>query len=409
MKDWTEFGLRGLPSASARTRLAAFPPIIQPMLAAAGAALAQPLVGISTDGEVRRGLFPLRATGVATAPILDAAQSFLATLDATQRAKVVLDTEADERRMWFNIHPNVFRHGLILEDLAPAQREAALRLMAATLSARGFAQARDIMRLNGLLVEITGRSADYGEWPYFVTLFGMPSADAPWGWQIDGHHLNLSFFVLGDQLVFTPSFMGSEPCRVTSGALAGTAVFVPEARAGLALVRSLDPSQASKALLRGSILPDDLPPELQDLIDGRMAAGAFKDNAVIPYAGVRGDELSDAQRRLLLALVGTYVGWARDGHAAVKMTEVEAHLDETYFAWMGARGDDGPAYYRVQSPVVLIEFDHHPGIVFDNLEPSHHHIHTILRTPNGGDYGTDLLRQHHERFDHSSGRHVARP
>jgi hypothetical protein len=408
MKDWTELGLRGLPSLSARTRPAAFPPFLQPMFDAAGAALARPLVGVSSDGNVRPGLFPLQATGVATAPILDAAQGFLAALDTGQRAKVVLDAEADERRMWFNIHPNVYRHGLMLEDLAPAQREAAMRLMAATLSARGFAQARDIMRLNGLLVEITGKSEDFGEWPYFVTIFGMPSADAPWGWQIDGHHLNLNFLVLGDQLVFTPSFMGSEPCSVASGPLAGTAVFVPEARAGLALMRALDERQSRKAVLRGSILPDDLPPELNDLVDGRMVAAAFKDNAVIPYTGVRGNELSDAQRRLLLALVGTYVGWARDGHAAVKMSEVEAHLDETHFAWMGATGDDGPFYYRVQSPVVLIEFDHHPGIVFDNLAPSPHHIHSIIRTPNGGDYGTDLLRQHHERFDHSSGHHVRR-
>ena len=406
MKDWTELGLRGLPSMSARTRPPAFPPFLQDMFDAATAALAQPLAGISSEGTVRPGLFPLRATGVTTAPILDAAQNFLAALDATQRAKVVLDTEADERRLWFNIHPYVYRHGLMLEDLAPAQREAAMKLMAATLSARGFAQARDIMRLNGLLVEITGRSADFGEWPYFVTLFGMPSADAPWGWQIDGHHLNLNFLVLGDQLVFTPSFMGSEPCSVASGPLAGTAVFVPEARAGLSLIRALDESQSRKAVLRRSILPEDLPEELKHLVDGRMVAGAFKDNAVIPYAGVRGNELSDAQRKLLLAVVGTYVGWARDGHAAVKMTEVEAHLDETHFAWMGATGDGGPFYYRVQSPVVLIEFDHHPGIVFDNLTPSHHHIHTIIRTPNGGDYGTDLLRQHHERFDHSSGRHV---
>ena len=408
MKDWTEFGLRGLPSLSARTRPAAFPPFLQPIFDAAAASLARPLVGISNDGNVRPGLFPLRATGVATAPILDAAQGFLAALDTAQRAKVVLDTEADERRMWFNIHPNVYRHGLMLEDLAPAQREAAMRLMAATLSARGFAQARDIMRLNGLLVGITGKPEDFGEWPYFVTLFGTPSADAPWGWQIDGHHLNLNFLVLGDQLVFTPSFMGSEPCSVASGPLAGTAVFVPEARAGLALMRALDERQSGKAVLRASILPDDLPPELNDLVDGRMVAAAFKDNAVIPYTGVRGDELSDAQRRLLLTLVGTYVGWARDGHAAVKLTEVEAHLDETHFAWMGATGDDGPFYYRVQSPVVLIEFDHHPGIVFDNLAPSPHHIHSIIRTPNGGDYGTDLLRQHHERFDHSSGHHVRR-
>jgi hypothetical protein len=214
------------------------------VLDAAKTSTAEPLVGITTDGHPRRGLFPLRATGVTTAPILDAAQNFLASLDAKQRAKVVFDLEAEERRLWFNIHPNVFRHGLILEDLSPAQRKAALRLMEATLSARGFAQARDIMRINALLIEVTGKAGDYGEWPYFVTLFGTPAADGPWGWQIDGHHLNLNFFVLGDQLVFTPSFMGSEPCRVTHGPLAGTEVFVPEARAGLALVRSLDAGQA---------------------------------------------------------------------------------------------------------------------------------------------------------------------
>ncbi|OGA24331.1 MAG: hypothetical protein A3I02_04120 [Betaproteobacteria bacterium RIFCSPLOWO2_02_FULL_67_26] len=408
MKDWTELGLRGLPSMSARSRPAGFPPFLQPVLEAAAASAAEPLVGISVDGKVRRGLFPLRVAGVTPAPMLDAAQSFLAALDPEQRAKIVYGLEAGERRTWYNIHPYVFRHGLMLEGLAPAQRKAALRLMETTLSARGFAQARDIMRLNALLIEVTGKHEDFGEWPYFLTFFGLPSADAPWGWQIDGHHLNLNFFVLGDRLVFTPSFMGSEPCRVTSGPLAGTEVFVPEAHAGLALVRSLDAGQSERAVLRASILPDDLPPGLRHPVDGRMAAGAFKDNAVIPYAGVRADALSDAQRRLLVALVGTYVGWARDGHAAVKMTEVEAHLDETHFAWMGATSDEGPFYYRVQSPVVLVEFDHHPGIVFDNLAPSHHHVHTIIRTPNGGDYGADLLRQHHERFDHSSGRHAPR-
>lgn len=408
MKHWNEFGLRGLPPASARSRVSAIPPPLQPVMEAANRALAQPLAGVSTDGQVRKGLFPLRATGVATAPIVGAAQEFLGTLDAQQRARVVFDTEAIERRMWFNIHPNVMRHGLMLEDLAPGQREAALRLMRATLSARGFAQARDIMRLNDLLVGITGRADEYGEWPYFVTLFGTPAADAPWGWQLDGHHLNLNFFVLGDQLVFTPSFMGSEPCSVAEGPLAGTSVLVPEERAGLSLIRSLDAEQQRSAVLRASIMPDTLPPELNHFIDGRMQAGAFKDNAVIPYAGVRADRLSDVQRRLLLGLIGTYVGWAQDDHAAVKMAEVEAHLDETYFAWMGASDGEGPFYYRAQSPVVLIEFDHHPGIVFDNLVPTRHHIHTVIRTPNGGDYGADLLRQHHERYDHAGGKHVAR-
>jgi hypothetical protein len=58
--------------------------------------------------------------------------------------------------------------------------------------------------------------------------------------------------------------------------------------------------------------------------------------------------------------------------------------------------------------VVLIEFDHHPGVAFDNPVPSPNHVHTVVRTPNGGDYGADLLGQHHERFDHTSGTH-ARP
>ena len=46
---------------------------------------------------------------------------------------------------------------------------------------------------------------------------------------------------------------------------------------------------------------------------------------------------------------------------------------------------------------MLIEFDHEPGVVFANDEPTRHHVHTIVRTPNGNDYGIDLLRQHYER------------
>ena len=110
--------------------------------------------------------------------------------------------------------------------------------------------------------------------------------------------------------------------------------------------------------------------------------------------------MSDAQRRVLLALTSSYAGWWADGHAKVQMREVEAHLDETWFSWYGGFDDEAPFYYRVHSPVVLIEFDHHPGVVFDNEVPSRHHVHTVVRTPNGGDYGADLLEEHHARFDH---------
>jgi hypothetical protein len=41
---------------------------------------------------------------------------------------------------------------------------------------------------------------------------------------------------------------------------------------------------------------------------------------------------SEAQRNELLALIEIYVGNLREGHVRLRMAEVEAHLDETYFA-----------------------------------------------------------------------------
>jgi hypothetical protein len=407
MVHWTDFGLNHMPHFSAR-RKDDFPPPLQALIDERAAAMAEPLTGLTTDGTIREGLFSLDASGASTAPVTEAAQAFVGALDADRRSRAVFPLDADERRLWLNIHPYVFRHGVMLEDLPGDQRDLALALMRETLSYRGFGQARDIMRLNQLLADVSDSPDEFGEWPYFVSIFGDPASDEPWGWQIDGHHLCLNCTVIGDQLVLTPTFMGSEPCHVYDGRFAGTVVFAAEERAGLDLIRSLDDAQAATAILRPSIHPDDLPLELQHPFDGRMVAGAFKDNAKIGYEGVAGSDLSDAQRKLLRMLVATYVGWTREGHAEVKMREVDAHLDETYFAWMGTTDADGPFYYRVQSPVVLVEFDHHPGVVFDNVVPTRNHIHTVIRTPNAGDYGLDLLRQHHDRFDHSHGHHEAR-
>src|ERR1022692_2809051 len=60
------------------------------------------------------------------------------------------------------------------------------------------------MRLNRLLAEVTGLPDDFGEWPYFLSFYGEPSAERPWAWQIDGHHLCLNGTVIGDQFLLTP-------------------------------------------------------------------------------------------------------------------------------------------------------------------------------------------------------------
>jgi uncharacterized protein DUF3500 len=104
----------------------------------------------------------------------------------------------------------------------------------------------------------------------------------------------------------------------------------------------------------------------------------------------------------LLALIQTYTSHLRPGHDQVWQEEIKQHLSETWFAWMGGFGDNDVFYYKVHSPVLLVEFDMHKGVFLDNDEPEKFHIHVVVRAPNGNDYGKDLLRQHLARFHRTS-------
>ena len=89
------------------------------------------------------------------------------------------------------------RQGMGFIDMTDAQRESAFGLMRASLSAKGLKLSRDIMKLNHTLGELNnGNFGDYGEWFYYITIMGEPSDKDPWGWQIDGHHLIINYFVL---------------------------------------------------------------------------------------------------------------------------------------------------------------------------------------------------------------------
>jgi hypothetical protein len=399
-EGWEALGLRRSPPLSARRLPPVLPQILLDHVAVAEQTVAEPFVGITTDGTVRPGLFPLTSTNVSTRPIVDAGEAFLASLAPAQRDTVTFPIDSDNWLRWSNVHIYLMRHGLLLEDLDDRQRAAALDLLRASLSSRGFDDVRTVMHFNQFLADLTGSRDEYGEWAFFLSLFGTPSEDEPWGWQLDGHHLNVHCFVLGDQLVLTPAFLGTEPTHVTAGPHAGLRSFDAEQRNGLAVVRSLSDEQARTAVLYPSVLKADLPPERSVPIDGQMMACAFRDNRRLEYEGLRADAMSDGQRRLLRDLIVTYVGRIRDGHAEIRMDEVSRHFDETHFCWIGGADDVSPFYYKVQSPVILIEFDHEPGVVFANDEPTRHHVHTVVRTPNGNDYGIDLLRQHYELAGH---------
>jgi len=348
----------------------------------------QPFKGITTDGSVIPGLFPIQQTGISTQSIREAAENFLGSFKAEQRDRALFPIDTIEWRKWSNIHRTIMRHGIPFFEMSDAQLERAYALVKESLSSEGFDTARDIIRLNETVGEMTGRFAEYGDDLYWLSVMGTPSATEPWGWQIDGHHLIINFFVLGDQVVMTPSFLGSEPVHAEKGKYAGTRVFRSEEERGLAMIRALSSEQRHKAVIAQN-LPRD------------VFTTAFRDNFELRYEGIGYDALSGPQHDLLLRVIEVHVGRLRPDHAQIKLAEVKRHLRETYFAWMGGAEEDSVFYYRLHSPVLLVEFDHQAGQAFRQFkDPYKDHIHIVVRTPNGNDYGKDLLRQHYEQSHH---------
>jgi Protein of unknown function (DUF3500) len=355
--------------------------------------LAEPFRGITTNHEVMSGLFEIKPSGVSTEPVRNAAEKFIATLSSVELARTIFPADDVQWRKWMNQHFYA-RQGISFAEMNDAQRDAAFGLMRASLSARGFELTRNIMRLNETLADLAGDHVFLGEWLYYITIMGRPSATDPWGWQLDGHHAILNYFVLGDQVVMTPLFIGSEPVRATSGKYQGVEVLQQEQNDGLGMLQALPDAQQKQAILTFSKTGNNNLTE------------AFKDNVVIEYAGLRTNGLTGLARQRFRNLIHLYVSNMDEGHTRVKMDEVDRHLDDTWFTWIGGTQSDSAFYYRVQSPVILIEFDHQrpanlARFVDHPQKPTRQHIHCVVRTPNGNDYGKDLLRQHYLAHPHT--------
>ncbi|MFF3375240.1 DUF3500 domain-containing protein [Streptomyces sp. NPDC002680] len=357
--------------------------------------------GLTTDGKIVDDLYSIHSTDVSTDSVVKAAQAFLDGLSSAERKSCVFDVDDDEWLKWSNVD-GYERQGVRMGDITEKQRNLGYALLGVALSADGLTQTRNIMKLNAFLGDYSGGGREtLTEGAYFFTFMGTPSTTKPWGFQYEGHHVAINYFVLGDQVVMTPTFMGSEP---TSATYKGEKIttFKKETAAGLAALRALTDAQRKKVISSETKAGDNL------------KAGAGQDNLKLAYQGLAAAEFSDTARAKLLDLVRVYVGNMADAHAEVRMSEVEEHLDDTYFYWIGETKDSSAFYYRVHSPVVLIEYDAQSPLGYGNKSssggtgggmggpggtPTQQHIHTIIRTPNGGDYGVDLLKLHLEN-DH---------
>lgn len=357
------------------------------------AAMGQPFLGVATSQGTIEGLFPMQDTGLSTASLAEAGAAFLASLDDIHLSRSHFPIDDPEWRNWSNVDVGIFaRHGVSLEEMNDSQKAAAWNLLRVSLSAQGLKTTQDIMKTEQTLLELNEESIRYGEEKYYFTVMGIPSATEPWGWQLDGHHLVINYFIQGGQVVMTPTFLGGEPVVAQSGKYEGNTILQDEQNLGLSFMTSLDAGQQQRATV-----------QTEKTGNATMAA-ANEDNMVLDYVGLPGSALNSAQKAKLLELVAQYVGNMRDDQAAVRMDQVALHLDDTYFSWVGAVDSDAVFYYRVHSPVVLIEFDHQNPVGTTMINPAgtptRDHIHTVIRTPNGNDYGKDLLRQHLETHPH---------
>lgn len=204
----------------------------------------------------------------------------------------------------------------------------------------------------------------------------------------------------------TPTFMGAEPTIAPDGTdYAGLFVLITEQDKGLAMINALSADQQAVAIIATAKAGAD------------MKGGADSDNAVIPYEGIVATDLDADQQHQLIDLIAEWIGNMPDDQAGVKMEEIEAHLDETSFAWIGDTGAGAVFHYRIQSPVILIEFDHQEpgplGRASDYYQgatgPQRAHIDSVVRTPNGNDYGKDLLADHYATSPHHAGTPEATP
>jgi hypothetical protein len=180
------------------------------------------------------------------------------------------------------------------------------------------------------------------------------------------NHLGINVTFAGEHGTLAPSHTGAQPAIYE---LEGKTVrpLGREVDKAFALMSSLDEAQRKKAILGF---------EIRDLV-----LGPGRDGQMIQPEGIKGADLNEQQRGMLIDLASEWIGIMQDAAAKVKLDEMKKDIAETWFAWSGSTEKGAPAYFRLQGPTVFIEFA--PQRLGGDLTK---HIHTIYRDPTN-EYG----------------------
>ncbi|CAM1505900.1 Fc.00g115370.m01.CDS01 [Cosmosporella sp. VM-42] len=353
--------------------------------------LTEPFKGITSDGHVKPDLFHLEDQGIPIGNIVSAAKLALSKMDPQQRESVSHHIDSPEWRTWSNPEFLLSHKGVRLDEITDELRDAVLGVLRTTLSSEGYEKAIGAMRINGFLGTLVESPTIMNEFSYNFVLFGQePSITQPWGFSFYGHHLCLNAFFYKSQIVLSPWFTGAEPNLIDTGKYAGTRILQREETLGLQLMQTLSQNLQGRAQVYKQMKDPAMPHGRWNHDDQRHLCGAYRDNRVVPYEGVLVSEIPAEKQELVTQIFKEYLLYLPEKARELCLSKIESRYKETYFCWIGGYGNDDPFYYRLQSPIIIAEFDHHSGVFLTNKEPAKFHIHTLLRTPNGGDYGMAL-------------------
>lgn len=336
----------------------------------------------------------------------EAADKFITCLTPSQKEKALLPFEDTETRTFWD-YPPIPRKGLSLGEMEYSQKCMAHQLVAAGLSRPGYVTASTIIGLETTLDAIEGWNPEgFQRDPglYFMSLFGTPSDDAPWGWRFEGHHISLNYTIVDGRIVSpTPTFFGSNPAEA---ALNGTLVLRPLGNVediGRELIRSLNDEQQHTAVI-STVAPGDIVTVNQPFLQETDTQPDRLDRTPAPFDAVRytdmpkglsASTMNESQREILKTLIHEYMHRMPDAIAEIEYERLtERALDSIHLAWAGGMDRRQPHYYRLQGNRFLIEYD--------NVQNDANHIHTVWRNAQN-DFGADLIANHyHTSHAHGS-------
>ena len=309
-----------------------------------------------------------------------AAIAFINSLDSTQKLRALYPFDVDER---YNFHffPKDNRKGIMVNDLTPAQKQAAFNLVRTSLSEQAVTKVKAIMQLDNVLKAMEHRGPqdhfrDTGK--YYFTVFGIPANNTVWGWRLEGHHISFNFSADKGQLVSgTPGFLGSNPAIVQDGPQKGEQVLKDEADMGFSLLLSFSEDQ-----LKIVRIDTTAPNEIITFVSRKAM--------LLHPEGLNYSQMTPKQQEQLLQLVRLYVNRYTRLFADKMLKEIEqAGLNNLSFAWAGNTEPvvGKPHYYRIQGPTIIIEYD--------NSQNNANHVHSVVRDLKN-DFGGDLLLEHYK-------------